>query len=82
MRLTPCMFAADIPQVGVQPLTVVRSFDSTEQIAWSDRAADVMRFVDKFGLEGMEPVLDRCIVPAIALSAHRSRMPFAFSSLR
>lgn len=55
------------------PPTVVVSFDVGEQVPLGFLAGPVSSVMDEFGFQVMEPDLDRRIVPAIALSAHRQR---------
>jgi len=76
-----CLFGGDLPEDGVQPLTVIISFDIGEQVASGGLAANVMRLVDEFGFQGMEPALHRRIIPAIALSAHRCHHPIGLEQL-
>ena len=66
-----CLIGGDVADGGVDPLTIAVAFDRGEQIATGGIAIGVFMLVDEFGFQGAEEALQRRIVPAISLAAHR-----------
>ena len=72
----------EVAEGGVEPLAIIISFDVGEQVPLGGFTGRVGSVMDELGLQGMEPAFHGCVVPAIALSAHRRNVPFAFSGSR
>jgi hypothetical protein len=68
--LALCLFGGDIPDGGMEPLTIVVSFDVGEQVALGSIACWIADLVNKFGFHGSKVALHGGIVPAISLPAH------------
>jgi hypothetical protein len=55
-----CLFGGDVPEGGVEPLTVVVSFDIGEQVTLGRLAGRIGGVVNQLGFEGVEPAFHRC----------------------
>src|SRR5512132_3151630 len=57
-----CLFGGDVPEGGVEPLTVVVSFDIGEQVSLGRLAGRIGGVVNQLGFERVEPAFHRRIV--------------------
>jgi hypothetical protein len=70
-----CLFGRDIPENGMEPLTIVVSFDVDEQIVPGGILVWVASLMHEFSFQSAEAAFHRCIIPAISLSAHGLNHP-------
>ena len=68
--LALCLFGGDIPEGGMEPLTIVVSFDVGEQVVPGGIPGFVASLVHEFGFQSAEAAFHRCVVPTISLPAH------------
>src|SRR3954447_15076396 len=66
-----CLFRGDVTDSGVDRPTIVIGLDGREQVAPRGIAVGVFALLDEFGFQGAEDALDRRVVPAVWLAAHR-----------
>jgi hypothetical protein len=64
------LFGGDVPEGGMEPLTIVVSFDVGEQVALGSIACWIADLVNKFGFHGSKVALHGALSPAISLPAH------------
>jgi hypothetical protein len=68
--LALCLFGGDIPKGGMKPLTIVISFDVSEQIVPGSLLVRVASLMHEFGFDRAKAAFHRGIVPTISLPAH------------
>ena len=64
------LFGGDVPEGGMEPLTIVVSFDVGEQVVPGGIPGWVASQVHEFGFQSAKATFHWCIVPAISLPAH------------
>ena len=64
------MFGGDIPEGGMEPLTIIISFDVDEQFVAGGIPRWVACLVHEFGFDRAKAAFHRGIVPAISFPAH------------
>src|ERR1700730_3003868 len=68
--LALCLFGGDIPEGGMEPLTIVVSYDVGEQVVPGGIPGWVASLVHEFNFQSAEATFHRSIVPTISLPAH------------
>ena len=66
-----CLFGGDIPEGGMDPLTIVVSFDVGEQVMPGSIPGWITSLVHEFGFDRAKAAFHRGVVPTISLAAHR-----------
>ena len=69
-RLGALPVPGDISEGGIEPLTIVVSFDIGEQLSFRYFPRGKTGLVHEFGFQSAEAAFHRCVVPAISLPAH------------
>jgi hypothetical protein len=64
------LFGDDIPKGGMEPLTIVISFDAGEQVMPGSRPGWIISLLHEFGFDRAKATFHRGIVPTICLAAH------------